>query len=492
MTHQHTTQSKTSENDRASQASAKAKSAAPAMHPILHLQRQVGNQAVGRLIQAKLTVGEPNDVYEQEADRMAAAVVSQIHAPQNVSTDRTASIQRQAIGNEEEELQAKPLIQGKSDLGGMSVSSEIESSIQQARGSGQPLAESLRTPMEQAFGADFSGVRVHTGAERDRLNRSIQARAFTTGQDVFFRQGAYQPGSRGGQELIAHELTHVVQQNGGAVMRSAPEQREHIQRLIIAQDDSPKPAPLSIEAIQQNIQNLPQEVQTIILEIHETDQYAMTLQQAIKMAIAEASHGELVHEDQGMETESIEEFEERFIGGHGGFEERNLLAKEGTRGKETHYKLPPGVEVVMYAPDGAWLDNPVANAIEIGSPLANDEVVLESNQSPYYRNMPAEYPKTFTAGESIINYTIKPPDNLKIEGEQTILVEQAMLLSAVIEQHKPSSGKTMKFHIAVCAVGGVTSASKYSNLFEGGAGYAVVRREDVLNKKRYQTWLEKN
>jgi hypothetical protein len=66
--------------------------------------------------------------------------------------------------------------------------------------------------MERAFGADFGGVRVHTGAQADGLARSIQAKAFTTGQDVYFRQGAYEPGSRGGQELIAHELTHVGQQ----------------------------------------------------------------------------------------------------------------------------------------------------------------------------------------------------------------------------------------------------------------------------------------
>ncbi len=213
MTHQHTTQSKASEHDRASQSITTVKSAAaPAMHPMLHLQRQVGNQAVGRLIQAKLTVGEPNDVYEQEADRMAAAVVSQIHAPQNVSTGQSASVQRQAAGNEEEELRRKPIIQCKSDVGGMAVSSEIESSIQQARGSGQPLSDSIRTPMEQAFGADFSGVRVHTDAPSHQLNQSIQAKAFTTGQDIFFRQGEYSPGSRGGQELLAHELTHVVQQ----------------------------------------------------------------------------------------------------------------------------------------------------------------------------------------------------------------------------------------------------------------------------------------
>ena len=63
-------------------------------------------------------------------------------------------------------------------------------------------------------------VKVHTDSQSDQLNKSIQAKAFTTGQDVFFRQGAYEPSSRGGQELIAHELTHVVQQNGGAVQRS--------------------------------------------------------------------------------------------------------------------------------------------------------------------------------------------------------------------------------------------------------------------------------
>jgi hypothetical protein len=69
--------------------------------------------------------------------------------------------------------------------------------------------------------ADFSGVKVHTDAQSDQLNRSIQAKAFTTGQDVFFRAGAYQPGSRAGQELIAHELTHVVQQTQGLARSTA-------------------------------------------------------------------------------------------------------------------------------------------------------------------------------------------------------------------------------------------------------------------------------
>jgi hypothetical protein len=77
--------------------------------------------------------------------------------------------------------------------------------------------------MEGAFGADFSGVKVHTDSKSHELNQSIQARAFTTGQDIFFRQGEYNPGSRPGQELLAHELTHVVQQNGSAVSKKSQE-----------------------------------------------------------------------------------------------------------------------------------------------------------------------------------------------------------------------------------------------------------------------------
>jgi len=185
-------------------------------------------------IQAKLTIGAPGDKYEQEADRVASLVVNQIHAPvsvqppQNLQRDfplveelqknsETESIQR--VDMPEEEFQRKPMLQLQAGDGGMAAPAELESSIQQARGGGQPLAENVRKPMERAFGADFSRVKIHADSQSDQLNQSIQAKAFTTDQDVFFRQGTYQPGSRGGQELIAHELTHVVQQNGGAVVQ---------------------------------------------------------------------------------------------------------------------------------------------------------------------------------------------------------------------------------------------------------------------------------
>lgn len=109
------------------------------------------------------------------------------------------------------------LLAQRSSEGAGEVDDETAGRINRARGGGQALDEPVQSRMSQTMGHDFSGVRVHTSAESDALNQQLQAKAFTTGQDVFFREGAYQPHSSSGQELIAHELTHVVQQSSGAV-----------------------------------------------------------------------------------------------------------------------------------------------------------------------------------------------------------------------------------------------------------------------------------
>ena len=185
-------------------------------------------------IQAKLNIGEPNDKYEQEADRMAAQVTQQIN-----SSPQDSSVQRGAMPKEEDQLQAKFLVQRRTNLDEREASTDLESSIESARSRGQSLEPNLQAKMGQAMGADFSGVKVHTDSQSDQLNKSIQAKAFTTGQDVFFRQGQYNPTSRSGQELIAHELTHVMQQNGTqapsgqSIVHKAPDQ---IQRLISKDD----------------------------------------------------------------------------------------------------------------------------------------------------------------------------------------------------------------------------------------------------------------
>jgi len=157
-------------------------------------------------LQTKLTVGQPNDVYEQEADRVGDHVVNQLDAASSQAPLEKSSISRPAI---------RPLVQTQASNTQASVNGKLESSVESKRGNGAALPESIRKPMERSFNADFSQVNIHTNSESDQLNRSLHSRAFTTGQDIFFRQGEYDPGDREGQKLLAHELTHVVQQSGG-------------------------------------------------------------------------------------------------------------------------------------------------------------------------------------------------------------------------------------------------------------------------------------
>jgi hypothetical protein len=109
------------------------------------------------------------------------------------------------------------LLAQRSGEGAFELDESTASRINQARGGGQALDSGLQRQMGSAMGYDLSGVRVHTSSEADTLNQQLNARAFTTGQDIFFKQGEYNPGNSGGKELIAHELTHVVQQGSGQV-----------------------------------------------------------------------------------------------------------------------------------------------------------------------------------------------------------------------------------------------------------------------------------
>lgn len=99
------------------------------------------------------------------------------------------------------------------------ASSNVASEIQGSLGAGEPLPLSVRRFMEPRFGADFGGVRVHTGERAAALNRGVNARAFAYGSHLFFGRDQYRPETEEGKELIAHELTHTIQQ-GGSVQRA--------------------------------------------------------------------------------------------------------------------------------------------------------------------------------------------------------------------------------------------------------------------------------
>ncbi len=110
------------------------------------------------------------------------------------------------------------VIQGKNRFG--AASGKLVDLMKQAKGKGSPLPESIRTEMETGFGADFSPVRIHTGADAVMMNKQMKAQAFAQGKDIFFNQGKFDPNSKKGRQLLAHELTHTVQQ--GAVTKQIP------------------------------------------------------------------------------------------------------------------------------------------------------------------------------------------------------------------------------------------------------------------------------
>ncbi len=186
-----------------------------------------------------LRVGSPNDPLEREADRFADAIVDDLarssargerptprpEAPTPASTD---TLQRAcdtcATEPEEEELQ-REVLPGPASASGMTLSSSLSRAVHIATRGGAPLPFGIRRAMEPRFGVDLGSVRVHTGAASQQLNRQLHARAFTLGPNIFFGADQFRPNDRAGQKLIAHELTHTLQQRRQLhpILRRAPE-----------------------------------------------------------------------------------------------------------------------------------------------------------------------------------------------------------------------------------------------------------------------------
>ena len=183
------------------------------------LEDNTGNELVNYLpVQRKLSVGTPDDPLEQEADDMAGKVMRM--PEQNF-------IQRKCAHCEEEEkAQRKPLssfIQRKEAGGGTFASETVSNQINSSRGKGNKIDAASRSFMENRFGADFTAIKIHTDSEAIQMNRELNAKAFTLGNDIYFNEGQYQPGSDYGNHLLAHELTHTLQQT--PAIRRDPDER---------------------------------------------------------------------------------------------------------------------------------------------------------------------------------------------------------------------------------------------------------------------------
>jgi hypothetical protein len=205
-------------------------------------------------VQTKLKIGQPNDKYEREADRVADMVMSmpdpgvqrqvgpeeleeeeETIQPKPIAGQITPLVQRQVGPEEEEEEEPiQPKLAGDVQLqrqaeepeeeeeeslqakwvGGRMpwAGSDLGTQIRSLRGGGQPLPESTRAFFEPRFGYDFSQVRVHTNQRADQAARAISASSFTSGRDIGFARGKYAPGTNSGRRLLAHELAHTIQQ----------------------------------------------------------------------------------------------------------------------------------------------------------------------------------------------------------------------------------------------------------------------------------------
>ena len=193
--------------------------------PWRELHQSLGNHRIQRLLQAKLGVSHPDDIYERQVHRVADEVM-RMPEPAGLwaafgSSSAPARIQRLCAECEEglqrqmpmEEEQ--PLVQGKREGAGLEEgAAAIEPYVDGLAARGEPLAPGTRAFFEPRFAADFSAVRIHTGPEADRSAAAIDALAYTAGDHIVFRAGRYDPTSLQGKHLLAHELTHVIQQGG--------------------------------------------------------------------------------------------------------------------------------------------------------------------------------------------------------------------------------------------------------------------------------------
>jgi hypothetical protein len=185
---------------------------------LMALQRTIGNQAVNALlgsigVQAKLIVNAPGDRYEREADRVAEQVLRMPAEPREATP----------AAQDPPAVMTKPA-PGPGAAGSFAAGEDFAHQLDATRGSGRALPPAMRETFEGRFCADFSAVRLHADDLAGRLSGAIQAQAFTRGPDIYLGAGQSVSDSMAGQGLLAHELTHVVQQGAAPAKTSMSSQ----------------------------------------------------------------------------------------------------------------------------------------------------------------------------------------------------------------------------------------------------------------------------
>jgi hypothetical protein len=183
-------------------------------------------------IQKKLSVGSANDSYEVEADQVADKVMKMSESSPQVT--QSGALLQKCSCDKEEKLQMKPLAEtitpliqrsSKESTTESQVPNHIENQISSSKGNGSSMDNGTKNFMENRFGTDFSNVKIHTGNEAVQMNRELNAQAFAVGNNIYFNEGKYSPNSDRGKHLLAHELTHTIQQGSKIQSKSNTIQR---------------------------------------------------------------------------------------------------------------------------------------------------------------------------------------------------------------------------------------------------------------------------
>ena len=167
------------------------------------IQRQEEEEAA----QAKIQRQEEEEAAQPKLQKMEEEEAQAKLQRQEEEEAAQTKLQRQ----EEEEAQAK--LQGKNAQGN-TVGQKMQQTLSDKKGRGQKMEPNVRNEMEGSFGADFSHVNIHTDSQAREMNKEVGAQAFAYGNDIYFNQGKYDPHSTRGKHLLAHELTHTIQQKG--------------------------------------------------------------------------------------------------------------------------------------------------------------------------------------------------------------------------------------------------------------------------------------
>ena len=209
---------------------------------LLQCQRRYGNAYVQRMISSRdnghssplkqqaytqeepiaqqITVPDVATAYAEQASSLDGLQSHAVQAkPLTVSIVPIVRRQKGKDDEEDKRIQSKSAV---SPAGGFDAGEEVEARLSQSKGGGSPLPESVRTYMEPRFGVDFSHVHVHTGSDAKQMNQAVGAQAFTHGSDIYFGEGR----NPENLELTAHELTHVIQQTGGAPLQTKKREKE--------------------------------------------------------------------------------------------------------------------------------------------------------------------------------------------------------------------------------------------------------------------------